>query len=587
MGVVDRFRNKKKMSDKAITEEKTVNTEERLPTEEVSVPEVNELFALFNYWQSGAGKNRSENLDKDKEVFKTRLWWQIKIHQVVYPRDRQCAEAFLNSLEREARELMAAVLERTKTEAKREGGEQQEEAELAPIDASVQVYVSEDSMSAYVCFFPPLFEGEDVKLIQVLEVLKKSGVTYGIEMEVIRRMVAGKAYLQIYNIARGTQPIDGKDGTITDYFPRENKVEYEEDEKGFVDFKNQNLFRRIKKNEIICGITLPEKGLDGHNIRGRVVACRRGKAVEIPRGRNTVLADEGTKLISVKDGYISFEHGEFRVEDKLLIKGDVNNTTGNLDFLGDVIVNGDVCNGFEIRATGNVKVYGMVEDAKITADGDIEIVKGMNGNKSGILEAKGSVRCSFLENCTVSAEGMVTAGSIVNCMVYSNDSVRVANGKGIIIGGTIMALRVVEAKRIGNQSNGENRIVLGYTKNRDSSMDELKKTLKETQKTLSQITKNVAYLRGLDELSESKRILLEQLVEQQWLYEKKEKEMNAGLKKLENEAVDYRECRVICDMIYPFTKISIAEANYSIKDAAAKCYIYYSLEDKDIVMGIG
>ena len=65
----------------------------------------------------------------------------------------------------------------------------------------------------------------------------------------------------------------------------------------------------------------------------------------------------------------------------------VDNSTGNLRFNGDVVVKGFVQEGFEIHSTGNVRIEGSVEGASIYADGSILLVNGINGMGRGILQA--------------------------------------------------------------------------------------------------------------------------------------------------------------------------------------------------------
>ena len=56
--------------------------------------------------------------------------------------------------------------------------------------------------------------------------------------------------------------------------------------------------------------------------------------------------------------------GKVTVETVLVIPGDVNASTGNVNGLGTVIIKGNVEDGFEVSAQGNIEVNGFVGKSK-------------------------------------------------------------------------------------------------------------------------------------------------------------------------------------------------------------------------------
>jgi hypothetical protein len=86
-------------------------------------------------------------------------------------------------------------------------------------------------------------------------------------------------------------------------------------------------------------------------------------------GSGTVFKDEMT-VASRINGNLVLRKNILDVMPVFVTIGDVSS---NILFLGTVIVNGDVQPGYEVKAAGNVYVYGKADTASINADGDVFI----------------------------------------------------------------------------------------------------------------------------------------------------------------------------------------------------------------------
>lgn len=459
-----------------------------------------------------------------------------------------------------------------------------QEDEITPVDAQVCVGLSNRNMAAYIFIFPPINGGADVTLEQVQDALKEKGVSYGISDSLVHDIVTQQAYLRFFAIANGLAPKQGVDGKIVDRVSRDSVVDYHENEKGIVDFKNLGLIQNIAKGDIICDIIPAIPGVDGMDVLGNVLPPEAVKEADVPAGTNTEVDAEGGHLIASIDGCITFEKGLFRVENKLVIPGNVDNSTGNIQFLGDVVIKGDVLNGFEVKASGNIQVGGMAEGAAIYSGGNILIGKGMNGDKRGILEASGDVICKFLENCTVHAGGDIRSDSIVWSDVFANQSVYALSGKGVIIGGNITAQNTVEAKSIGNKSSQKTQITLGYAPDKLERKKELEENIKTTENTLDMLKKNIRFLeKQIDSLPSDKKAILSQLKHQSQLYEQQNFKLVEELANLELEMSDFSHCHVLSETIFPVTSITIGYDSRTIDNYSVKCDVRMS--EGEIVIG--
>ena len=92
----------------------------------------------------------------------------------------------------------------------------------------------------------------------------------------------------------------------------------------------------------------------------------------------------------------------------------VNSSTGDIQFDGAVVVNGDVGEDREINASGNVTINGFVESAYIHSGGDIIISEGAIGkmhDEDCRLVAGGSVYVHHAQGLNIQAGTDVNIGT--------------------------------------------------------------------------------------------------------------------------------------------------------------------------------
>ncbi|MEM1485279.1 FapA family protein [Oscillospiraceae bacterium PP1C4] len=459
--------------------------------------------------------------------------------------------------------------------------------EAVAVDARAELKISQDKMTAFIKVHAPENGGAEITNEQIEALLSEEGIKVRIFQETISDIIENRLYGQAYMIASGTLAVDGQDGEIVDYYSRTQEVKPRSREDGSVDFKHLNIFCNVLENDTICTISEPTLAVDGVDIYGNVIKGRDGKPAVAPQGQNTAVSEDGLRLEAKCCGNLRFEKGQFHVDEVLRIDGSVNNAFGNIEFSGDVIVEGDVCEGYHITAGKNVTVKGTVEGASISAQGDIILSKGINGMNRGILSAGKDVRGKFFENCTVNAKGSVYAESIMNCTVQAEDKIVVKGKRGVIVGGTYMALNLIEARTVGAESNVATLICLGATPDTLKMSASLEREIVNLQQEIDSATKDIQYLEKeakLRPLSGARKEMFNQRKKQQLVGMMKQ---NAAKKKYDlliNEIESTKSCRLSCRYIYPPTKIAIGNVSMVIKELEINQYYYY--EDSEIKKGM-
>jgi uncharacterized protein (DUF342 family) len=165
------------------------------------------------------------------------------------------------------------------------------------------------------------------------------------------------------------------------------------------------------------------------------------------------------------------------VEETFTVQGDVDYHVGNIDFDGSVIIAGDVLPEFQIRAKGNVEVFGTVDDAVIEAGGDVIVQYGIFSKGFGHVTAKGDVRAKHCENVAISARRIHIASSAVNSTLNARELVEVLRNPGTLVGGAARAGTYVLANVFGSELGTRTDVIVGDPTEYDQQIEELRRLI--------------------------------------------------------------------------------------------------------------
>lgn len=440
------------------------------------------------------------------------------------------------------------------------------EEELRPLamDALPTIHIAADKLSAWMMVFPPVGEGKELDRKMLDEALQKSGVAFGVNEDLMLQLPDhNERYFSLLNVAKGKPAVQGKDGYIIEHFDRVVERKFEVDERDRVDYASLKFFQSVEKGDVICEAVPPVEGEPGRTVLDQEIPVKNGKTVSLNRGRNTEISKDGTKLIASQPGHVEYAGHCFQVNSVLEIDDNVNYGTGNIDYMGDVHIRGNVCSGFTVKAAGNVVIDGVVEAGCVDAGGDLIVAKGIVGNSQAMVRAEHKVYAKYLENSIVHAKESLKADCIVNSDVYSDGEIEVCNGRGIIVGGRIRAARKVSAKTVGSRSESQTAIFLGGEPCVEYERENLEKVIEENEKELEKLMKRpdspstVEHIRQMQTALERDRSRLQ--------------EMDAELAQKEEEVQSHGGCRLVSDLVYPGLMLTINDVMVRLKQQTSKC----------------
>lgn len=445
------------------------------------------------------------------------------------------------------------------------------------IDASVNVMVSPDKMKAYISFNPP-DNGRMLTLDEVLGELSKNGVIYGINKTNLETVVKYPVFNEMICVAEGTQPVNGHNGKVEFNFDinRESRPTILED--GRVDFRELNLIQSAEKGQVLCTLIPPVPGVPGKTVYGTDLPALDGKPVPMPKGRNVVVSDDGATLLANISGQISYIDGKVSVFATYEVQADVDNSTGNINFIGNVSVRGNVLSGFVIEAGGNVEVLGVVEGAVIKAGGDIILRRGMQGMGKGVLVSGGDIIARYIENSNIEARNDIKAEAIMHSNVKCGNKLELSGRKGLLVGGSCKVGKEIVAKVIGSHLATVTDIEVGV----DPTIRERYKAVKEEmirmETDLRKAEQAITILRKLEmanALTPEKKEILAKSVRTKVFFTNRLQELKDEINmldaKLQQDA--YGKVRSY-NYIYPGTKVAIGSCMMYVKETLQYCTLY-------------
>jgi len=317
---------------------------------------------------------------------------------------------------------------------------------------------------------------------ELIESLDEAGVNRNLDLErlavLCTEAARGTKQTDIL-LAVGKHPSAGIDGWFEAAVKTtSDDVEFSRDDHGNIDFRTQNSFTNVEPDDLIGIIHPPRAGTPGVTAHGKQIEPRMGQPLDIRAGDGVRLDPEQGKAFATRAGRVILESNVLTVSEQVIIPGDLDLETGNIDFNGFVEVRGDVLDGFHIKAARGIKVAGNVGACRLESGGPVEI-GSVSGKGKGEIRCEGELKTRYLNEALVECLGNLTVShEIRNSTVKSTGHIVV--NRGTISGGETTALEGVEARHLGSVSGARTSITAGVYFPEEDRISHLRHRLKST-----------------------------------------------------------------------------------------------------------
>ena len=298
--------------------------------------------------------------------------------------------------------------------------------------------------------------------------------------------------------------------------------------------------------------------------------------------------DDVHLLISQRHGVpLKMKRG-MRVSEVLVV-GDVDLHTGNVDYDGSVMIKGDVKNGMHVQATADVYVNGFVENARITAQGDVIIKQGIIGKANATKDPDGyteedaclvqghNVIARYAQHAFIEAANKVEMGvQLLHCRVLGCQELHVGSEvkrKAKMVGGVA---NVGVAAYIGAfGSVAGTSTVLDFDLNARPIQEEISARQEELDKKLETINGLVDAILSLKKMKPSPE-LIEKMRKAKNTVDELRAQTDAVLKDIEKLHSNLEPVRDACRLtvygkVYPNAELRFLDIKYVIKEERKPC----------------
>ncbi len=443
------------------------------------------------------------------------------------------------------------------------------------------VQITADGMEAYIMLVTP-DDGGEYTIESLKNALDERGVKYGIDEAALKELADEKKYGLETLIARGTEPVDGKDGYY-DYnfncnFDKKPLIKPD----GTVDYWSVKSIESVVQDQVIAEYHPCVQGTDGKTVTGKPILAKRGREQLPLKGKGFERRDDNT-YVALMSGKIETQNDRVVILPVHELSGNADLSSGNIDFHGDVVIHGSVESGVTVKASGTITVDGIVEACTLEAGKDIILRSGMLGGNKASVKTKGSITAKFFEFTRIECAGDIRADVLMDCQVQCFGKIIMNGKRGSIIGGLTHGVRGIEVTTLGNDAEKKTVIMAGASPEGYAKLRQLEKTTQELSQGLVQIEEG---LRKFEELEKARGVSYKDDPRRVTLLRVKIRD-TATLANSKEEAKQLRNliesasgaCVTVLRETYPGVVIQIEDTKLLVQNYV-KSAEFYKLQDK-------
>ncbi len=442
------------------------------------------------------------------------------------------------------------------------------------VNATLEVIVAENRMKAIVHYTPPRGNGALLSFEEIMVKLYEAGVTTGIIETTVHKIAASELPLKNIVAALAIKPETGEKARIETYFEMNHRRTAVDRGDGSVDFHELGEINSAREGQELYRRIPPTLGHSGSDVKGIEIPGLPGRDLRLVLGPGTKRDVDDENLVrAAVSGEIIVQKGIVQVSEVHRIAGDVDFSTGNVDFRGSIKIKGSVKSGFKVKSECDVEIQGNVEDAEVRAGNDIIIIGGFIGSGQGLIKAGRDVIVKFVENQRIEAErDIIVHGASYHAMLTARRAILAQGPKSMIVGGQAQAKHLVQSSRLGSEATTLTLIRVGVDPSLTELIRETEEDIRTLEKSERKLEQSASFLNRQkttknSELPPEKQEILDKLETTRNTILCKLDELRARLAKMEQEPTRIDDASVTADTaVFPKVRICFGTQCMNVED---------------------
>ncbi|MEM6393698.1 MAG: FapA family protein [Planctomycetota bacterium] len=362
-------------------------------------------------------------------------------------------------------------------------------------------------------------------------------------------------------VAEVVDPVNGEPGRV-EWLVRPPAKEEACEEADQSSHYDRSKFITVTAGQTLGKLFRPTEGTPGVDLFGEPIPAKPGKACPCEIDTNSIAVSPSGEMTSRIDGILSQKTTSAKVSRVLEVSEDVDFSTGNLDFDGDINIRGGVKDCFVIRSGQSVTVQGLVEAATIHAREDLEAVGGIAGRERAELRVGGDLKARYLDNVQAEVGGtLVLEKEAINSTIITNG---LEGPRAALIGGRTTLVGPGEIDTLGSDAGVSTEVILSSVPRLDGYLEQLKQLVDELRREQRRLEKRINELQHkpslpseeADELRKGQKRLRE-LAKAMATAEPKVEELAKEI--AEQKSLDLR----VLSIVHPGTRLIFGQAAYA------------------------
>ncbi|MBU1344775.1 MAG: DUF342 domain-containing protein, partial [Proteobacteria bacterium] len=349
------------------------------------------------------------------------------------------------------------------------------------LDDLFEISISENQTTAFIKKTKKFDGNSQLPVLpDIQDMLRQKQISYGILDDEAIKTWMSKSSVEKIVIASGLEPVHGHDGEIKYHFETNFTNPGKISDDGSIDFRERGDIPYVRKTDLLAQKTPSKEGKPGISVSGINIPVNEVNDPVFVPGPGTELSEDGLAIHAAIDGQPHLDAlGTVSVNPELVIPGDIDFETGNIDFKGNIVVKGMIKEGFTVKGINLTAKE--IEGGTIDLSGDLNISAGITDST---ISAQGNIYAKFINHSTIMGFGnLCVSKEIIDSNIIISGSCQ--NQTGHIISSNITAKLGIEAGKIGTTASKPAKLMVGM----DEHIEMLKKQVEESlEKSMNKST---------------------------------------------------------------------------------------------------